>query len=343
MRDLVAFSGLGNASVKWERHPHPGWAPPTERAIAVIGALADWHHLNSLQLAAHAGVSQARGSSVLRPLFEAGIVDHGRILTLFEGAGTLPFVWRLAFGRRLDDWLSRLDPEDRRRIHGGLPPVRPSGNHVYHDQLAYDIGRLMAGVPAISVVLGEEWASSSRLVRTVDTTYRGDLVALRHDGLRIVVEVTRTTPRVEEKVRRWALALLEPDAAGLVVCFLAAGSSDEASCRRRISRALEAGTEPARLGFPPPADLARVRSRLLVARWSDLVPLPEFIDAALPATRADGTAVSLAEVPLEVPDPAAWRSAVDRAKTLAGAITPERSQLYGANAYSALSQSDISI
>jgi len=340
VKDLVTFAGLGNASIRWERCRHPGWVPPSERAIAIVGALADWHHLNSLQLAAHAGVSQARGSSVLRPLFEAGIVDHGRILTPFDSAGTLPFVWRLAFGRRLDDWLSRLDPEDRRRIHGGLPPSRPSGNHVYHDQLAYDIGRLMAGTPAISVVLGEEWASARRLVRTVETGRRGDLVALRHDGLRIVVEVTRTLTGIDEKVRRWALALLEPDAAGLFVCFLAAGGDEEARRHRTILKALDAGTEPSGLGFPPPADLARARSHLLAARWSDLVPLPEFIDSSLPATRSDGTAVSLAEVPLEVPDPAAWRSAVDRAKTLAGAITPERSRLYGADAHSVLSQSD---
>ncbi|MGH9069261.1 MAG: hypothetical protein ACRD0J_17495 [Acidimicrobiales bacterium] len=316
---------LWSRPIRWRaRPPHETLAglATDERVCAVAGALAGWRLLSADHLARFGRVSAADLAGVVLPaMWRAGLVERGAFDVLGVEA---PALYRLRSGPELSGWLAGLDPAAWLSVTAG-EPVGGARSLGRHDLLAAEVGlRASEAGVGLQAVFPESLARPSLLVPgSGSTRAKGDLVIVREDGLRVVVELTASrTPELTAKVARWGRLLAAGDA-GLVVVFLTAatpGGDQAGLVRKGIPKAFESVLCPEGLGlagaWATNEEVSRARKGLAVADWEDWFPGPGCCSTAFPALEARflvprsegrwGTVGLARQYPFEPEDPSEW-------------------------------------
>lgn len=310
-----------------------------------LGALAMWRTATTDQLAAFGGwVNPHRdpadgpapiwsdNPSHLRLLWSSGMVERGRFIAEQPG---LPIVWRGLRSKAVDELLAELPYAEWVRITAGQPWTA-GPLHDRHNILGAELGLRIAEFCDVAAVLGESVAGHHLLDvtgrREKTTSGGGDMVVVRSDGLRIVVETTANNnpANIRRKVDRWLDLLAETDfdESGTVVCFVDANNPDARSdndvigpLRREIDAAI---------ATRPDAAARRLAERIAVARWRWWFPSVGTATAGfqtLEAFRPTGTGegrwqsahlLDVTDVVFAPPDPAVFDATIANSLLLAG-------------------------
>lgn len=251
----------------------------------VVAALTSWQVLTSQQLACFACVPVKKLDPVISAMFGAGLLERGRMVASFEGI-PVPAMYRLRKGKELDRYFKTIGEDRTKAIMFGQE--QGAGGHERHDLLAAEIAlRAAETMGGIQGVLGERSAGARDLLFDApQTSVRGDLVIVRGDGLRVVIEVT-TQPRIPDvarKMARWGRLLGERggiDHTGVVVVFLAASHDGKHGRLDGLMRNFEKAMTPHGLSTgdqPAPASYVHAaRSSVFVATSEEWFPERWFI------------------------------------------------------------------
>jgi len=269
-----------------------GWA--WEVKLAYLGALQTWRTLTAEQLTAITGFDAAArtGRTVLAELYALGALQAGFAWSPSRAPGRntpATTVYRIAdstvLRRHFDpmltyaEWIS---------ITGGTRWSAGAADR--HDLLAAELAIRLTERPgmldSIATVLGERFSSLHDLafhgpgfdVPPQVTDRAADMVIVRADGLRIVVELqARNTRALDAKLHGWARAMEahSVDETGVVVLVLLAPGPDDLGdakqIRHAVSRAVRARPGTLR---------NRTADRFLVAEWTDWFPAAREASAA---------------------------------------------------------------
>lgn len=270
------------AAVRNNREPAPPrtdlaqrWIRARPDAQSAMAALGMWRTLSTDQAAAFGGWDcdldnlgrWRHAPPELRRLWDAGFVDRGRIISSQSG---LPFLWKPARPHVTNRFLDELSYPEWLRCTGGTEWRASTGGDI-HNTLAADLGLRVAEHCDVATVVGETLCRIGVVDPTLPERFHtagADMCAVRHDGLRIMFEVTvsQSVLGIRRKVERWCDILMERpfDDSALVVCFVEAappdvsGKSIEQPLREEILRAIR---------LRPGGAFSRLRERMLVARW----------------------------------------------------------------------------
>lgn len=318
----------------------------TERMLT-LGALDQWRTATLEQVASIAGMSTRTAASrrVLSALLGAGLVDYGVPVAELSrsrklAASHLP-VLRPNGTSRFDRLVGQNSTyAELVAVTGGLPY---SGNRQFdrHNMISTELGlRSAEYCDGVGAVVGEKLARTDALLPRVASSNvpGGDLVLVREDGLRIVVETTaQVSTGFREKVARWArlLDMYSLESTGVVVVFVEAQKpatvgrrgSVLAQVRKQVS--LQAASHPGPRG-------KSVADRMFVASWSDWFPGPHLADesffdleAVSPTGLSTGggqdserwqtrSLLDPGDVPFAPSDPEAMRAVLTTSRMLAG-------------------------
>lgn len=250
--------------------------------VALLGAVDQWRTMTAEQASAVAGVPlrtvvEAR---VLPALASAGLVEWGISSRELRGRGRrkehVPFMRPSATGAFERLVAPRLTYGELVAVTGGLP-FSDGRQFTRHNVLATELGlRAAEFLPGVAAVLGEKLSRLEMLFPFQGgSETAGDLVLVRDDGLRIVVELTATSPAdsFKRKVLRWAriLSRFPLATSGVVVLFVEASRPSDRPVVRQTMRLMRRHISSAVAGFPGvPGESAA--DRMLVASWQDFFP-----------------------------------------------------------------------
>lgn len=292
------------------------------RRLAHLAAVGMWRTATLQQVAALTGQPHLlTAHSVDRDLLWAsGLIERGIVVTAAHSR--LPPLERPDPRGDFDALAERLSFAERVAVTGGQP-WKWGSQYDRHNVLTTELGLRIAEFAPVATVFGESLAGVDLLLggtgRSGAGSRSGDMVIIRPDGFKIVVEVTATvTPDFRTKVRRWASVLTSRRQADLAVCFVEIAHPDRRDTTTEVQRLLRrAVTEAAHAGLDA-AD-ARVPELMSVARWQEWFPEPGRVDPGfvrLAAWRPTGPYGNPWE-PVDLADPADLRfmapSSEDRA------------------------------
>ena len=234
-----SFTPLGSRLLRYSHHVR-----------GVVAALFGFHQLTAGQLAAHLGHDPSTISRILKPMFEAGLVERAQYAERCWHR-KVDNVYRLRRDEPLERFLAGLDEAEQIAITLGLG-LDHVGPWVRHNLMLADLVLRLEETAAgpLQAVFGERFASSDRLLPGLPArrVIFGDACVVRGDGLRIVIELVRRQRDrdVEEKMKAWGRLLSEAPwtTTGTVVIFVNASSPGRAhhdratSLRRCHARAL---------------------------------------------------------------------------------------------------------
>lgn len=282
---------LGPRGPKWSYTCVYDFEPLSERTVSAVGgpverivaALTSWRVLTSQQVSCFTQIEQKKANETLSKILRAGLVERGRMVSHFEGVST-PAMYRLRKGRELDRYLERIGEERKATIL--LGQEAGAAGHERHDLLGAEIAlRAAETVSGLQGALGERSAAAKDLLGAASGA-RGDVVLVRRDGLRIVVEVT-TQPRIEDvmkKMSRWGRLLAEFGGitkTGLVVVFVAANYDGAHGRLEALKKNFDKAMTAQALGsMGQPAPVSHVhtaRSSVFVASCEEWFPAAWFI------------------------------------------------------------------
>jgi DNA-binding transcriptional ArsR family regulator len=256
----------------------------SEHVKGVVAALFGYHQMTTGMLAAHIGYPAPAISAVLKPMYEAGLIERGRFM-VDQWQGKLDYLYRLRADEPLERWLANLDEPDWCAVTLGMEPKEPA-RFVRHNLLVSELVLRLHETAAapLQTIYGERLASNRRLLPKVPSRrdLSGDACVVREDGLRIVIELVQNQRDndVMEKMTAWGKVLSQGslNALGTVVVFLnacgptvsdtdAPHGEKATSLRRCHLRALT----PENLGTNKEG-AARARMAIYVAAWRDWFP-----------------------------------------------------------------------
>lgn len=241
-------------------------------AAATIGALAVHATLSVEQVAAFVGIEadDLIASGVLQALWSMGAVAFGHVTN----------VWDRSWARTL--WtindksviathvLPLLSGAEALAMNAGQA-IHLSQGHDRHALLAAELALRIAEFTPVGTVLGERLTELKSLFGT-HTTRRGDLTAVREDGLRIVLEVVaHDNQEFDQKVDFWAEQLATPRRGygmTMVVFVLAPDPKSSASRARGLRGRVSAAIVKAREHGAP----WRGHDRMGMVSWDDWFP-----------------------------------------------------------------------
>ncbi|MGJ9402880.1 hypothetical protein [Arthrobacter sp. KK5.5] len=249
-------------------------------ALRLLACLDAWGTVTAEQAAVLTGDTALldRRTMVPRALETLDLLEMGTYANRQLRRGSTRPVWlyrRKPFGgRALAGLAKELTDGEARAVTGGLP-WSTGTSFDRHNVLAVELAIRAAEYLPVSAVLGEKCGQANMLAAqpTGAYTHRADALIIRHDGLRIAIEVTASrSARFDAKVARWVRFMeREPLATtGLVVLFVGVphpgdirkrGGSTE--IRQAIRKALR--VHPERTRFSP-------AGRIGVADWAKWFP-----------------------------------------------------------------------
>ena len=283
------------------------FAPCTSRLLrlshhvrGVVAALAAWHQMTAVQLAAHIGYPASKVSVILRPMYEAGLIERAIYPRQGPWQPRRAHVYRLRLGEPLEAWLAQLDDSEWLGVGLGAP-LTAAGHFVRHNLLVGELVLRLEEVASapLQAIFGERFASSDRLFgassRSAHRVF-GDACIVRADGLRIVVELVRRQRPAEvmAKMTTWGRLLSQAPRStlGTVVVFLNASApgrdhADRAVSLRRCHR-YALSTDALGTGL---LGEGYARSTIFTASWAEWFPAPHAIStefAQLAVSYSDG-------------------------------------------------------
>ena len=305
---------------------HDTYLTASAAAAAIVGWLGSYHHATTTQLVCATGYSLTTTREVLRRLWQAGIVERASFGTGRRRINA-PRLYHLRRGPQLRHYVAALDERRWLAVTGGVT-LGPGPNHTRHNLLTGELAlRLGETQPDLQAIFGEPLATPGLLlgVAGAGASNRGDLVVVRGDGLRIVVELVQSSRRAElaEKMGRWGRLLAGSSwhHHGVVVVFVAAGGSHNHQTITNLQWAHANDITAAGLGLVGAADddprVVRTRAQILVADWEEWFPLRYRVSTDFTAlssamsTPGGWRRISLASpgpggLPFNPSDPAAW-------------------------------------
>ncbi|KRF37403.1 hypothetical protein [Nocardioides sp. Soil805] len=242
-------------------------------AAATIGALAVHATLSVEQVAAFVGIEadDLIASGVLQALWSMGAVAFGHVTN----------VWDRSWARTL--WtindksviathvLPLLSGAEALAMNAGQA-IHLSQGHHRHALLAAELALRIAEFTPVGTVLGERLTELKSLFGT-HTTRRGDLTAVREDGLRIVLEVVaHDNQEFGQKADFWAEQLATPRRGygmTMVVFVVAADPKSSASRARGLGGRVSAAIVKARAKH---GATWRGHDRMGLVSWEDWFP-----------------------------------------------------------------------
>lgn len=255
--------------------------PPEHRfssaTKSIMAALSAWGAMDTSQIVRFSPTTPSRSGAALRALRRAGMVQTGRFVLYGTNA---PHVHRIANTESYRRWMASLTTDEWFEVTGSMPP-RTGARAPRHDLMVVDLAlAIAAGLSdRFGVVLGESYASLSGLFPSYKGKQMADLVAVRDDGLRVVVELTATwTDGLPSKIRRWGQVLAANGGlrSGTVVVFLTAGKGRaadalQARIRRHMPAMLAADAIEQSGAWLSAAAVESVRSAVHLASWEEWV------------------------------------------------------------------------
>ena len=247
--------------------------PDVLRALGVTGM---WRTATSQQIAAFTGEVFGKLSDDI--LFSAGLLARGRLLTGISGL-RLPLLYRTAWTSPLGDIETQVTYQQWLALTAGVP-WRNGPQADRHNILASELGLRCAEYGGWPCVLGESMAQFNQMFGNdqvpAGRNWAGDLLLVRSDGLRVVVEVSASAGvPFAEKAERWAQFLANDQSKATMVVFVDARRPDRAhdrlgqvihrSMKKSISRAAFKSMDRVRAG---------VDERMAIVRWDDWFPAP---------------------------------------------------------------------
>lgn len=259
------------------------------RRLMTLAAVGMWRTATVQQIAALTGLPSVagRGSIDRDILWSAGLTEQG--VTLSSRRSKLPTLLRPDPRGQWDELAGMLTFAERLAVTGGQP-WRWGSQYDRHNVLTTELGLRVAEYAPVATVLGESLAGVDLLLggtgRSGTGSRSGDMVIVRPDGFKIVVEVTATvTTDFRTKVRRWVDVLTARRQADLGVCFVELAHPDRRDASTEVHRLLRRTvTEAAHAGLDA-AD-ARVPELVSVARWQEWFPEPGMVEPAFVGLRA---------------------------------------------------------
>ena len=268
----------------------------TKAGRLVVAALFSYHHLTEEQLSVFTGISMRVLSDVLPAMFTAGLLEKGWFapgdnrISLIENPLVIyrlsdPSIINKALKDNLD-FDSLLATVLGREVSRGP-------QHEVHNLIAAELSARLAEHHQryLGMILGEPTANQSTLSpEHVSKWARGDFVAFRKDGLKIVFEYTTTSSKrrradkLAGKLKNW-MPVLAADPTVIVVFVLGGDGQDK-----------ETGTllgllKNSKLDAKFKAQRAGIHSRVYIARmddWFDDNDEPTARWESLEAIQADG-------------------------------------------------------
>lgn len=292
----VRNAGTGQVAMSWtsrsslERYRTGGIAHPSSihlgpqedalekvlarpRRLQVLGALQMWRTATAEQVAAIVGapaLGTAR-SVDLRTLFTAGLLQRGAAFAGNHRALGVS-LWRPDISARELRFDQRLSYAEWLGVYAGQEwSFGPQAG--WHNLLATELSLRVAELTPIGVVFGELLAGERLLFPALSdrrpSRRSADVVWVRDDGLRIVVEVTASAnASVRARLDNWIHALLADTERSSVLCFVDVSDPDGKSrpdhlLRRAIVDAVT--STPERMA-------AGIAERVCFARYRDWFP-----------------------------------------------------------------------
>lgn len=253
----VVDAGRERRVREWVPMPQNLRAPKSVNQMRVLAAVFHWHHVSTSQLGAWCDVESGRVSRLVRPLFDMGLIEWGYP----SGDCHHEKVWRIGSFERFSEFVAMLPPATQRALtlRAGTDRSMSSGsNSAAHNLLAGEFALRLWENESTAMVVPERLVDSRRLIgRHVEWSARGDMLWVRSDGLRVIIEIQRTEAGLKKKVERWRETLEHLADVALVVV-----GAPFSGCRRSdIQRAVRDATT----GWD-----VLVASRVAVGWWPDI-------------------------------------------------------------------------
>jgi len=277
---------------------HAKYLANSPTVLSVMAFLAAYHHATASQLCTASGASAATTRTALKKAYEAGLLKRGRFVA---GADIYPttFLWTINDGPRLTAWLRSLTEAQKLAVTCGQP-VGAGPNHAKHNMLAVELALRCAEVhPSLQAVFGELLGSPSLLLPSCTSHIRGDVVLVRADGLRIVLEFVQSSKArdLSEKLARWGHILKGANwnTNGLIVVFVSGNRANNKGALKDLLREHATALSPEGLRdaagvLASPGEVARARQQIHIASWDDWFPASWRVSSDFAALRTAFTA-----------------------------------------------------
>jgi hypothetical protein len=247
--------------------------------VEMLGAINLWRTATTEQLAAITGRLQAVSQigTDLSVLWDAGLVQRGRYHDGFQRLRDVPDLFR-PDNRIRDRHLENLNYRDWIGVTGGSDSVY-SHQFDRHNVLTTELALRAAELCALRGVAGESIAGWSKLFppELEPNPHRAaDAVLVRHDGSRILLEMTVTVSSATvTKVKQLADLLARDPTGKTSAIFVVAAhpsSSESANVALLARKAVAKATSQSMNNV-----LAKVANRIGVVRWKDWFPSEGFV------------------------------------------------------------------
>ena len=269
-REEFVRAGFGPDRSRWD-HPLPeaeamGLLVARQSRLLLLGAVFGWGTLTTQQIAALTGCG-GHGSLDGRDYW---LAYSARLIRVGRPSGRTAMRWlpgvvdfrsSPAWGRlrnfvSFDQWCG---------VTGGVPRGRVTRGD-RHNVLASEIGLRIGEQLAVPACFGEGLGHVG-LYSRLGGGRSADVVAVRADGLRIMIELSASAAGIVDKAEHWAQVLAADRRRSLVVVFVEAFPPWGRQSKRSVRRAVrEAGS----------ADMGRVVAgvpgRMGVVDWPDWFP-----------------------------------------------------------------------
>lgn len=305
-----------------------------ERRLAVLGTIGMWRTITDQQLRAFVGVKpEPYGRDDMALLFMAGLVSKGQFL-LPHGASA-PSLWRAEDGKDAQAFLDRLWYHEWLAVTAGQP-WRQGPQHDRHNLLAVELCLRIAEMCSVQSVVGESVAGLRLLTPASPQKSQAaaDGVVVRHDGLRIAIELTTgARGSFERKPQRWLRAFGDSDfnSGGTIVLFVEATKPTDRSSRAALERRKMRELIQMALAEIPGARARGLRERIGIIGWQEWFPENEKYDRSFLGLRVwrptgfgddvwqPADLLDVRAVPFTPPNPASYQEQAKYLSWLAGA------------------------
>lgn len=265
-----------------------GQGPSARRKM--LAAVTLWRSLTTPQLSAITGIPHLGrpGHRHVWSLWRAGLLSVGSLTHPLPGVRLkMPPLVRADHGTDFDNLYERLSYQDWVGVTGGQP-WRWGSQFDRHNVLATELALRIAEYTSVPVVLGEALSTLALIApgsTTLPTSIRsGDVTVVRHDGMRVVIEMTTSASNLKVKAARWADTLLADDDGATSVLFVIAPHPDRGrselarSARKAIGQAARASMSHVLAGVP---------ARMAMADWDAWFPGSGLADTSFITLRAN--------------------------------------------------------
>lgn len=304
-----------------------------ERRLAVLGAIGMWRTVTDEQLRAIVGINpEPYGRDDMALLFMAGLVSKGQFI--LPAGVSAPFLWRAEDNRSTQAFLKRLWYHEWLGVTAGQP-WRQGPQHDRHNLLSVELCLRIAEMCSVQAVVGESVAGLRQLTPSAaqGSQAAADGVVVRHDGLRIAIELTGgARGSFERKPMRWLRAFGDSDfdTGGTIVLFVEATKPNDRNSRSGLERRKMRELIEMTLAQIPGARARGLRERIGVVGWQEWFPEPGKYDRGFLGLRVrrptgfgdeiwqEADLLSPMDVPFTPPNPSGVEAQAKHLSWLAG-------------------------